>query len=167
MTCRTTTGALALAVAVATVLASPAGASRDVPPRGKRALLRWLKTGVYRERFVGEAEVHPSTAEGRAHGRNVRSYYNPILVDDLRAGRSTFRKRAAMVKELYFDGVDLPIGYSVMIKVRKRGGPSGRAWLFYETLDGTNRGVSFGRGLGVCTGCHRSGVDFLRSGFRP
>lgn len=24
-----------------------------------------------------------------------------------------------------------------------------------------------GRGLGVCTGCHRSGVDFLRSAFRP
>ena len=33
--------------------------------------------------------------------------------------------------------------------------------------DGTNRGVSFGRGLPVCTGCHRSGVDYLRSGFRP
>jgi len=164
---RAKTGTLGLAVAVATVLTSVAGASSDVPPRGKRALLRWLKTGIYRERFVGEPEVHPSTAEGRVHGLNVRTYYDPILVDDLRAGQSTFRKGAAMVKELYFDSVDRPLGYSVMIKVRQRSGVSGRGWLFYETLDGTNRAVSFGRGLGVCTGCHQSGVDFLRSGFRP
>ena len=71
------------------------------------------------------------------------------------------------MKELYFDNLDRPVGYSVMIKVRPRSGASGRGWLFYETLDGTNLAVSFGRGLGVCTGCHRSGVDFLRSGFRP
>jgi len=35
-----------------------------------------------RERSVGEPEVHPSTAEGRVHGLNVRTYYDPILVDD-------------------------------------------------------------------------------------
>jgi hypothetical protein len=72
-----------------------------------------------------------------------------------------------MVKELYFQGHDHAIGYSVMIKVRPRSGAAGRGWLFYETLDGTNRAPSYGRGLEVCTGCHRSGVDFLRSGFRP
>jgi hypothetical protein len=160
-------GALGFAVVVATVFTSLAGASTDVPPRGKRALLEWLKAGTYRERFVSEPDVHPSTAEGRVHGRNVRTYYNPILGDDLRAGRITFRKGAAMVKELYFDNVDRPMGYSVMIKLRQRSGGSGRGWLFYETLDGTNRAVSFGRGLGVCTGCHQSGVDFLRSEFRP
>jgi hypothetical protein len=116
---------------------------------------------------VGEPEVHPSTAEGRVHGVNVRTYYNPILADDLRAGRITFRRGAAMVKELYFDNVDRLAGYSVMIKVRPFSGGPGRGWLFYETLDGTNRAASFGRGLAVCTGCHQSGVDFLRSGFRP
>jgi hypothetical protein len=69
------------------------------------------------------------------------------------------------MKELYFDNLDRLVGYSVMI--RPHSGESGRGWLFYETLDGTNRAASFGRGLGVCTGCHQSGVDFLRSGFRP
>jgi hypothetical protein len=123
-------GALARAVAIATVLTSVAGANSDVPPRGKRALLQWLKAGTYRERFVPEPDVHPSSAEGRVHGRNVRTHYNPILVDDLRAGRTTFRKGAAMVKELYFDNVDRLIGYSVMIKVRQRSGASGRGWLF-------------------------------------
>ena len=160
-------GTVGLAVVIASLMTSVAAASGELPPRGKRALLRWLKAGTYRERFVGEPEVHPSSAEGRAHGRNVRTYYDPILVEDLRAGRTAFRRGAAMVKELYFDGIDRPRGYSVMIKVRRRSGTSGRGWLFYETLNGTNDGVSFGRGSGVCTGCHRSGVDFLRSGFRP
>ncbi len=158
---------IGIAVVVATLFTSPAAARSDLPPRGKRALLRWLKASAYGERFVGEPEVRPSTAEGRVHGANVRTYYNPTLVDDLRAGRITFRRGAAMVKEPYFDDVDRLAGFSVMIKVRPNSGGSGRGWVFYETLDGTNRAASFGRGLGVCTGCHQSGVDFLRSGFRP
>jgi len=36
-----------------------------------------------------------------------------------------------------------------------------------HTSDGTNDAVSFGRGLAVCTGCHRGGIDYLRSTFRP
>jgi hypothetical protein len=154
-------------MAIATMCASTGGASSDVPPRGEAALLRWLKAATYRESFRGEPHVHPSTAEGRVHGANVRTYYNPILVEDLQAGRIKFRKGAAMVKELYFDDLQRPQGYSVMIKVRRRSGATGHGWLFYETLDGTNRAASFGRGLGLCTGCHRSGVDFLRSEFRP
>ena len=73
-----------------------------------------------------------------------------------------------MVKELYLDGPTAPpVGYSVMRKLRSRSGPTGRGWLFYETFDGRNTAASFGRGLVVCTGCHRSGVDFLLSSFRP
>jgi hypothetical protein len=160
-------GSLVLAMVMTAPLASSAGMSADVPPRTKRALLDWLAAGRYRERFVAEPAVHVSVAEGQAHGRNVRTYYNPILVDDLRAGRDTFRKRAAMVKELYLGGVEQPVGWSVMVKVRRRSGASGRGWLFYETLDGTNRGAYFGRGVPVCSGCHETGLDFLRSEFRP
>jgi len=73
-----------------------------------------------------------------------------------------------MVKELYLRGPDEPpVGYSVMRKLRSRSRLTGRGWLFYETFDGTNDAVSFGRGLAVCTGCHRTGVDYLRSAFRP
>lgn len=164
---RPTEGPLVLAVAMTVSLGSAAAAGTEVPPRAKGALLEWLTAGTYRERFVAEPEVHQSVAEGQAHGLNVRTFYNPILVHDLRAGRSQFRKRAAMVKELYLDGVDQPVGYSVMVKVRRRSGGAGRGWLFYETLDGTNRAAYFGRGIGVCVACHESGVDFLRSAFRP
>ncbi len=72
-----------------------------------------------------------------------------------------------MVKELYAGHLDRPTGYAVMVKVRRRSGATGRGWLCYETLDGTNGTASFGRGLRLCTGCHRSGVDFLRSECRP
>ena len=87
--------------------------------------------------------------------------------EDLRAGRTAFRKGATMVKELYFGGREQVIGYSLLTKVRRRSGATGRGWLFYETADGTNRAAFFGRGLPVCIGCHRSGMDFLRSEFRP
>jgi len=144
---------------------SVAGAERTVPPRREKALLDWLKAGAYRTSYTAEPEVHASTAG--AHGLNVRTYYSPILTEDLRAGRTVFRKGATMVKELYFGGREQVIGYSVLTKVRRRSGAAGRGWLFYETADGTNRAAFFGRGLPVCTGCHQSGVDFLRSQFRP
>jgi len=52
-----------------------------------------------------------------------------------------------------------------MVKVRQRRRAIGRAWLFYETLDGTNANPSFGRNLPVCTGCARYPVcDSRRHG---
>ena len=156
---------MALVVILGTLMASGAHAGTDVPPQRKRALLAWLKAGTYQSAFTPEPEPHTSMS---AHGPYVRTWYSPMLTEDLRAGRSTFRKGAAMVKELHLEGPNAPpVGYSVMHKLRSRSGPTGDGWLFYETFDGTNDAVSFGRGLAVCTGCHRSGIDYLRSAFRP
>ena len=155
----------ALVVLLGTLLAPGAHAGTALPPQGKRALLAWLKAHTYATSFTPEPEVHASIS---AHGPYVRTWYSPVLTEDLRAGRVPFRRGAAMVKELYLDGPTAPpVGYSVMRKLRSRSGPTGRGWLFYETFDGRNDAVSFGRGLAVCTGCHSSGVDFLRSAFRP
>jgi hypothetical protein len=150
-----------------TVLAADgvAGAAPGLPPRNRTALLGWLRAGAYQATYTPEPAVHES-ATG-VHGRHVRTWYSPTLVEDLRAGRPAFRKGAAMVKELYFGGTEEVVGWSVMRKVRRRSGPGGRGWLFYEALDGTNRDAYFGRGLAVCAGCHRDGTDFLRSDFRP
>ena len=154
----------ALVVLLGTLLASGAHAGA-LPPQGKRALLAWLKAGAYASSFTPEPEPHPSTS---AHGPFVRTWYSTVLTEDLRDGRVPFRRGAAMVKELYLDGPTAPpVGYSVMRKLLSHSGPTGWGWLFYETFDGRNDAVSFGRGLAVCTGCHRSGVDFLRSTFRP
>ena len=145
------------------LVASVATADTAAPPRRKAALLRWLRAGTYRAVYAGEPAVHGSRS---AHGASVRTFYSPVLAHDLSAGRTTFRKGAAMVKELYFGG-DTLRGWSVMSKLRRRAGPAGQGWLFYESFDGTNDGAPFGRGIGLCVGCHHAGTDFLLSDFRP
>lgn len=143
-----------------------AGCKKDesVPPTKKKKLLKWLKAGNYRETYTAEPEVHESTGP---HGGNVRTYYNPILVDDLNKGKTTFSRCATMIKELYFSEEEEVIGYAVMIKVEKKSGKKGKGWLFYETFDGTNEDVSYGKGISECADCHSDGVDYLLSDFRP
>jgi hypothetical protein len=153
---------LTLVMMIGPAIAATSAATRDRPPTRGGAIFRWLKDGTYRSTHVAEPAVHPSLGP---HGGNVRTWYNPVLVEDLAAGRTTFRKGAAMVKELYFDGTTDVIGWAVMRKVRARSA-GGRGWWFFETFDGRGT-VARGRGAGVCTGCHAEGVDYLRSAFRP
>jgi hypothetical protein len=139
------------------------GQNDDVPPLKRKRLLAWLQEGSYRATYVAEPAVHPS---GGPHGGNVRTYYNSILVEDLAAGRTTFRRGATMVKELYFSGTDEVVGYAVMSKVRRRSGAEGQGWLWLESFDGVNADF-FGRGVRLCSDCHAAGTDFLLSPFRP
>jgi hypothetical protein len=155
---------LLLVSTLAVPAADPAAAAGVLPPRRKQALLEWLRARTYLEAYAAEPAVHPSVP---AHGFNVRVYLSPRLAEDLRSGRLPFRKGAAMVKELYFQGTEDVVGWSVMRKVRRRSGKGGKGWLFYETFDGRNEGALFGRGLGVCTSCHAAGADYLLSPFRP
>lgn len=136
-----------------------------IPPLSKKKLLKWLKAGAFKEKYTPEPEIHKSST--LAHGNNVRSYYNPILVKDLKSEKSVFRKGAAMVKELYFNNTTEVTGYAVMSKIKKKSGKKGKGWLFYETSDGTNKGVFFGKGIKICSNCHKNGTDFLLSTFRP
>jgi hypothetical protein len=151
---------------LALLSAGPSGAlagERPLPPTRTRALLEWLRAGTYRT-WASEPAVHPSVT---AHGNNVRTWLSPSLVEDLQAGRTTFRRGAAMVKELYFDGQEEVIGYSVMRKVRRRSGRRGKGWFFFETFDGRTPIVRPGRGVKVCVGCHQDGHDYYLSGFVP
>lgn len=139
------------------------GADPNIPPTKRKAMLAWLAEKRYLEAFTAEPAVHPS--EG-PHGGNVRTFFNSILVEDLRAGRTSFRKGAAMVKELYFGSTDTVRGYAVMVKVKKKAGSSGQGWLFMESFNGTQADF-YGRGIGVCADCHGAGTDYLLSEFRP
>ena len=154
-----------LVLAAATLLCATGAVAGDptLPPTKTRALLRWLESGAYRATWVGEPAVHASATT--VHGLNVRTWYSPVLAEDLASGAVPFRRKAAMVKELYFGGTDAIVGWSVLRKVRTRSA-GGRGWFFFETLDG-ERPIARGRGVGICVGCHAEGTDFLLSGFRP
>ena len=80
---------MALVVILGTLMASGAHAGTDVPPQRKRALLAWLKAGTYQSAFTPEPEPHTSMS---AHGPYVRTWYSPMLTEDPRDGRSTFRR---------------------------------------------------------------------------
>jgi hypothetical protein len=152
---------VALALVVGT-LARAGAADPSLPPQKTPALFRWLAEGTYRATYTGEPAVHESAT---AHGMHVRTWYSPVLTEDLAAGRSRYRRGAAMVKELYFGGTETVLGWSVMRKVRSRSA-RGRGWFFFETFDGESV-VARGRGVRVCVGCHTDGADFLLSPFRP
>jgi hypothetical protein len=152
---------LLLAVVLALALGLEA-ALAQVPPRRKGPLLRWLRAGAYRQTYMPEPVVRASFT---AHGQYVRTWYSPILVEDLRAGRPAFRRGAVMVKELFRPDSAEVRGWAVMRKLRPASGTRGQGWLFYERLPGG--GTFSGRGLRLCTGCHQAGADYLLSPFRP
>jgi len=152
----------ALATAATAFAFEPRAGSADVPPHRPGALLRWIREGSWRDTWTAEPRVHESAGP---HGGRVRTWYNPTLVEDLAAGRKTFRKDAAMVKALYGSGSTKPLGWAAMVKVKD--GRAARNWYFFETTDGRLDGAISGRGADGCAGCHSAGRDYLRSRFRP
>jgi hypothetical protein len=152
-----------VALALGTVISSSILDAAATPPEKQPALRRWLQNQTYKSTYTPEPTVRESFT---AHGSFVRSWYSPILTQDLKNGRRVFRKGAAMVKELYGSDPTTVVGYSVMRKLERKAGRDGKGWLFYEKAPFIG-GTFFGRGLPDCTGCHRAGTDYLLTPFRP
>lgn len=132
----------------------PAVAS--LPPNGKEALLPWLQAGNYAN-WPAESKPHPSTGP---HFGGVRTFVNPALLQSLQAGNAVHPQDAATVKELYGSGTTV-IGWSVMRKTQA--GAGGDTWRWFETYQG--KVYADGQGVGLCTGCHSPGKDFVLSPF--
>lgn len=132
-------------------------AEPDQVPTDPEVLLAWLRAEPYLE-WPAESAIHASTGP---HFGNVRTWVNPALVDSLDAGDEQHPAGAATVKELYADG-QTRRGWSVSIKLADDS-EDGDQWLWYEWYDGAV--LASGSGLSVCTGCHGSGVDFVRTPF--
>lgn len=145
-------------------LASKSARQNTIPPIKKKKMLAWLKAGLYKDLFTAEPNVHPSSGP---HGGNVRTFYNPILTENLRSGKKTWDVGAAMVKELYLSSTTQVSGYSVMIKVEEQSGSDGSGWIYFETFSGSADNAFYGKGIQLCANCHRGGVDFLLATFRP
>jgi len=121
-------------------------------PTGAAALLPWLTEGSYAG-WPAESAPHASTGP---HFGRVRTFFNPSLDSSLRAAATSHPSGAATVKELFGDG-DTVRGWSVMVKVRE--GTSAADWYWYETFGAQT--YADGEGVGLCSGCHGGGSDFI------
>lgn len=125
----------------------------DMVPTDGAALQAWLAAGSYLS-WPAESSTHPSTGP---HFGNVRTFINPALDASLAAGNATHPVGAAAVKELYGDAGTDVLGYAVEVKVTD--GSDGASWYWYEDFNGNN--FADGTGVGLCTGCHSGGTDFV------
>ena len=131
------------------------GAAESLPPIDSVEVLEaWLAAGEYKQ-WAAESQVHPSTGP---HGGNVRTYVNAIALDSLAAANLEHPQDAATVKELYGAGVDTIIGYAVSRKTTPTS-QGGATWYWYERINDTTYGGDLG--VGLCTGCHGGGADYI------
>lgn len=134
------------------------GGVDDLPPTEGLALEAWLAGGAYKA-WAAESKVHPSAGP---HGGNVRTYINAALLDSLAGGDPMHPQGAATVKELYSGGVDTITGYAVMVKVAPDSA-GGEGWYWYERAGDTI--YADATGVGLCSGCHGAGVDYVLTPF--
>lgn len=131
------------------------GAAQELPPIESTAVLEaWLAQGSYKT-WAAESGVHPSTGP---HGGNVRTFVNAVALASLAADNAEHPKDSATVKELYGGGVDEITGYAVSLKTAPES-QGGATWYWYENLNGTIYAEDLG--VGLCTGCHSGGADFI------
>ena len=62
------------------------------------------------------------------------------------------------MKELYGGGTDTIIGYAVSLKT-DAASMGGATWYWYERVDNTTYADDLG--VGLCTGCHGGGADYI------
>jgi hypothetical protein len=132
------------------------GAVEELPPVDSvEALEAWLAGGAYKQWAV-ESQVHASTGP---HGGNVRTYVNAIALASLAAGNAEHPQDAATVKELYGNSVD------TIDRLRRRaqdGADRARAARPGTGTSGsTVPSTPSGLDVGLCTGCHGGGADYI------
>lgn len=131
------------------------GGGDELPPTDSAEQLEaWLAGGVYKS-WPAESQIHASTGP---HGGNVRTFVNDALDASLAGAAAMHPQGAATVKELYGGGTDTIIGYAVMVKLAPDSA-NGDNWYWYERLDATV--YADGTGVGLCTGCHEGGSDYV------
>jgi cytochrome c553 len=122
-------------------------------------LFGWLKAGNYLN-WYHDGEIHQSAGPHNM----VRTFYNQILEDSMKAGNKTHPMGAMAVKELYQG--DKLIGWSSIAKIKDTGDQPSQ-WYFYQTQDITDptKYDTAEPGAAACTVCHVNGEDMILSGF--
>lgn len=140
------------------LLVSPASihhvyAQVPTPPLGGEALLQWLQAGHYKD-WHAESGIHESDGP---HFGKVRAFLNSTLFDSMNQKAHQHPEGSVAVKELYGDSEEVK-GWAVGIKMAEES-DGGANWYWYEYFD--NDTVKDGKGVFLCSICHRSGQDYV------
>lgn len=113
----------------------------------KEGVTAFLQGGEYKS-WAKEAATHSTV---RAHGSQVRNYFNAKYLMARRNNAYPMPVGAMCVKELYSS--DNLYGYAVSVKTRA--GEGAETWTWYETT-GLPDVQYFGVANPTCEGCHRA-----------
>lgn len=127
----------------------------DLPINGDDAKA-WLEANSY-SGWEAESAVHAATL-GSPHG-DVKIFVNAKLATSLGAANTAHPVGAASVKELY--DADTLIGWAYYVKIQADSA-NGDGWYWYEKYIADMDPVGDGNGVALCTGCHSTGVDYVR-----
>ncbi len=140
---------------------SPEGGRVGAVPGETLQLLAYLASGSYAS-LPHDAQLHLSQGPHGAGG--VRVYYEPLLLDSLRAHKGEHPKGAAAVMELFAADQTTRLGWAASVKIGAHS-DGGFGWFWMEALDHGQAVapllVDSGDGLGQCTACHASGDDYV------
>jgi hypothetical protein len=131
-------------------------------PTDATKLFAWLKAGSYKN-WSAESKIHASVA---VHAAAARVFINSTIETSMKASNTSHPVGSALVKELYQSDYKTLRGWAVMVKTTTTN-KNGSDWYWYEilsTTSGTNP-VANGNGVSLCTGCHSSGKDSVRTAY--
>lgn len=112
-----------------------------------------------------ETEAHPSAGPHLDYGHPVKVFFSDAVAESLSGGYDVHPKGSALVKELYKENSDELTGWAVAVKTEEDS-DNGKGWFWVEymsTEDPSMKPVEAGNGVGLCSGCHRGGNDFVLS----
>jgi hypothetical protein len=126
----------------------------DIPVDNLSAMKAWVEEEQYLD-WPSEPAPHDSAGP---HFGNVRTWISPELEESLLGGEDLHPLCSATVKELYGSGTSRR-GWAASVKVSDTGTSSN--WYWFEVYDGET--LAAGTDIDLCTGCHSSGPDFVRT----
>ncbi len=148
-------------VEMALTAGAPTGNVHSAVPTNPEELFAFLQAGKYKSFEARETKAHGSVGPHTRAGLPVRVFLDPVIDGSLAAKNSSHPAGSSIVKEMFDVSGDLQ-GWAVMVKT-SADSARGDGWFWYEVIDtedGSNP-VASGNGVGLCTGCHFAGDDFV------
>ena len=126
----------------------------------------YLQEKGYQSFETKEAEAHPSAGPHLKIGEPVKVYFSDAVAKSMAGDYTEHPRGSAIVKEIFSPAdKDKLTGWAVSVKTEEKS-DGGKGWYWVEftsTTDSSKQAVPAGNGAALCSGCHRTGDDFILS----